>query len=261
MSALEDALLCCLEDRFAAALPHFEAHFTTEGPSARALSARSRAHFECGDYVKAMADAVEAEKLGGAADEALMFRKAKAAFYLDEFRTALRAFTAGHELWTSMAESERPKGRKYELWLRKCQAEIEDEEAEAEAEAEFEVEAEVEAQVEAQVETEVDDDVENAAPLAAQPTAAAAPAVLQKPVVSLPPPLTYSFYQSTQWMTIEISARGLREEQVQVEMEQRKLKVVIQRDGQEPETVVDAPLFADINVEKSKTRIKPTKVE
>lgn len=69
----------------------------------------------------------------------------------------------------------------------------------------------------------------------------------------------YQYYQNDKVMTISILEPNLQPEQIKVDWERQRLRVTIVKAGVEF-TLMDGPLFDEINTAESKIQIKPEKV-
>lgn len=222
-ASVEDALFLSLCGRYEEALSMYDALMATER-SATLLCARSEAHFKVRDYARSLQDAEGAEALDASVEYAL-YRKALALFYMDEISASNGAFRKARALHDAMEH--KPADRKYDMWLRKCEAEM----------------------------SEDAEETADAAGGAVSPAARAPLAPAGAPVPK------YDYYQSSDWVTVEVRVKGLRDEQLDVTIESRHLRCAIDLDGHGPVTVIDSPLFDAVDAAQSKSRVKPQKVE
>lgn len=196
----------------------------------------------------AMAAAVRAVSLDGAC-AAAHAAKGRAAFSLDEWDTAAAAFDRAAELDAEGARTHR-------TWARRARAEA-DEEERLEREASGAAAGSsssggAAACVPAGT---------GAAAVAATPSEAAAAAAPKPKAVALPSSFRVEWYQTMNQVVVSILARGLKQEQVHVELDDREAEVSIDL-GEEAEPFVwRRALFADIVPEMCKCGVFASKVE
>jgi len=149
-----------------------------------------------------------------------------ACFELEDFQSAKEAFEAGLAL-------EKPS-RSFKMWIRKCDAELEL--------------------------TGV-----SAAPAKANATVTSAPASAPAAPVTRPAPpsdsrVRHEWYQSTSHIILTIFIKGLKEENVVLEMQAKSLEIALKMgNGKEHQMLFD--LFGEIDTEASKMQVMGTKVE
>lgn len=161
-----------------------------------------------------------------------------------EFEAAKAAFVTGKTYATD------PK--KFNMWIRKCDAELEEGEGEAK-------------------------------PVAAAPKAAPAPAPVQQPVAApalvqtapaaaqpststtettekAAPRYRHEWFQTDTHVTVDLFAKGIKKDRLKVAIEQRNLTITIQLDTGS-EFVLDVELADNIVVAESKYELLSTKIE
>eukprot|EP00191_Tetraselmis_sp_GSL018_P017085 CAMPEP_0177593460 /NCGR_PEP_ID=MMETSP0419_2-20121207/9161_1 /TAXON_ID=582737 /ORGANISM="Tetraselmis sp., Strain GSL018" /LENGTH=233 /DNA_ID=CAMNT_0019084507 /DNA_START=56 /DNA_END=757 /DNA_ORIENTATION=- len=115
-----------VDDDFSAAAAAYSSALQISGITAKTAaqiySLRAQASIRMEDYVKAVYDANLAIQADGSLDKAYL-RKGIACFYLEEYETAKSAFLSG------LSHTSKPEV--FRLWLRKCEAELEEENAES----------------------------------------------------------------------------------------------------------------------------------
>ncbi len=204
--------------------PHkqlYTAHLAEQPDNAAALASRAAAYMKLGQNKEALADASKACTLKDDLEVA-HYRRGVAAFALEDFAQAKHAFARGRDL---LAGGPEPGGRKYGTWLRKCEAELEDEEL----------------------------DLKFATTTTTTTSKAAAPPVI--PVPAAKP--KYQYYQTPTHVTVTLLAKGVKEEEATVSLEARHLKVAL-KDGT---VLLDAPLFDGVVPGDSSHKFFATKVE
>ena len=167
-----------------------------------------------------------------------------ASFALEEFETALEAFRQGQQLSGPGTGENDP--RKYRTWIRKCEAEMEeDEESPLPSDN-----------------TPVSKDASNAAESGASPGASQ----VAKPSASARVPassahahlsIRFQYYQSYEKITVAVLEKGLRKDHVAVEVEARRLTV---RRKDDDALLFNKVLYEEVLPEKSRTRFLPSKV-
>jgi len=186
--------------------------------------ARAQVHLKKDDFTSAIADANKAIELDASNSKAY-FRKGVACFNMEEYTTAKTAFEKGREL--------DEKNTQFKTWIRKCNAEIDEEMA-----------SEVSAPV----------------PAAVVPPVAAAPAVAPPP----PKPVArfrHDFIQTPTHVTVTFYMKGATDENCQVDFEERALTLDWTISSSDSWQVTFDPLFdAIVPAECTKTCMK-TKVE
>lgn len=160
--------------------------------------------------------------------EVAHYRQGLAAFAMEDFAQAKTAFARGRDLLGGGPE---PAGRKYGTWLRKCEAELDED-------------------MDIKVTTTSKDG--SSVPGAKQ---------TEKELSTVPPPRSatpkYQYYQTPTHVTVTLLAKGIKEEEATVSLEARRLKVAL-RDGT---VLLDAALFDGIMPTESSYKFFATKVE
>eukprot|EP00752_Nemacystus_decipiens_P010675 g9506.t1 len=224
-----------------------------------ARSNRAAVYLKLGKYTEALQDVSAAVKL--MPTEIALYRKGLAAFALEEFETALEAFRRGQAF-----ESDKDTGsgngsdpRKYRTWIRKCEAELEAEE-EAQAAA-----AGAAADRAAPTNGEV-------APASggsvggAETSAGTAKRTPVLPTSSAPAHLRikFQYYQSYEKVTVAVLEKGLKESEVDVEVEPHRLTVRRKGDagsGGGGALLFDKVLYEEVLPEKCRKRFMASKLE
>ena len=182
--------------------------------------ARAQVHLKKDDFTSAIADANKAIELDASNSKAY-FRKGVACFNMEEYTTAKTAFEKGREL--------DEKNTQFKTWIRKCNAEIDEEMA-----------SEVSAPV----------------PAAVVPPVAAAPAVAPPP----PKPVArfrHDFIQTPTHVTVTFYMKGATDDNCQVDFEERALTLDWTISSSDSWQVTFDPLFdAIVPAECTKTCMK-----
>jgi len=220
-AALARANQAYVDGLFDEAFSSYSASIDAE-PSANAFAGRAAVSLKRNKPTAALQDANAALSLESDCEPAL-WRKGRASFDVDEFETALSAFTAGLAAAPAAVAVE----RKYSMWLRKCEAEIEEEEEEEE-----------EAAVEAPP-----------TPVVAPPLAPVAPSSVK-----------YQYYQTPTHVTITVLAKGITAETAEIVIEDKSLVVRVVIGGFEM-TVINGELYDPVVKDKASVKFLSTKVE
>jgi suppressor of G2 allele of SKP1 len=212
--ARANQLLC--DENYEAAKAAFDDALDDER-SAAGYAGRAAIHLKNEKFTAALQDANAALASDDACEPAL-YRKGLACFQLDEFETALDAFRRGLAL--AEASPALARSRKYAIWLRKCDAEIEDESSDE------------------------DEDAAGAAAHADTPPAApiaTAPAP-EGGVVAAPCAIKYQYYQTNSHITITVLAKNVQAGECVVEIKERTLVCKVAQRGTE-QTVISGELY------------------
>lgn len=187
-----------VDEDYAGAVEAFGAALTSAPGLVKAYNGRAAAFLKLAKFTEALQDANSALKLDPSNEQAC-FRKGAACFELEEFETALAAFKEGKGLLDASGKSE-PKARPYSRWIRKCEAEVED-----------------------------DSDLEETedAPASAPPP----PVAVSPPAPPAAAALKYQFYQSAETVTMTVMEKGLAPDEVAVNFMDYSLKVTVTRQG------------------------------
>ena len=176
------------------------------------------------DFTSAIADTNKAIKLDPSSSKAYL-RKGIACFNMEEYATAKAAFEKGRDLDGA--------NNQFKTWIRKCNAELEDE--------------------------MVGDD---AAAATAAPAPAAAPAA---PAVAAPPPkkvqrFRHDFIQNATHVTVTVYIKGANKENCEVEYTDNSLSLDWTISGSDSWQLSFDPLFGNIVPSDCKTNYFGTKV-
>jgi suppressor of G2 allele of SKP1 len=187
--------------------------------------ARAAVHLKMDDFTSAIADTNKAIKLDPSSSKAYL-RKGIACFNMEEYATAKAAFEKGRDLDGA--------NNQFKTWIRKCNAELEDE--------------------------MVGDD---AAAATAAPAPAAAPAA---PAVAAPPPkkvqrFRHDFIQNATHVTVTVYIKGANKENCEVEYSDNSLSLDWTISGSDSWQLSFDPLFGNIVPADCKTNYFGTKVE
>eukprot|EP00903_Cladosiphon_okamuranus_P010720 g10132.t1 len=224
---------------------------------ALARSNRAAVYLKLGNYTEALQDVSAAVKL--MPTEIAWYRKGLAAFALEEFETALEAFRRGQALEsdkdTTGDNSSCGGGdpRKYRTWIRKCEAELEAEEEAQAATASTDRGAPSNGEV-----APVSGSAAGAGAAAGAGTAKRTPVL---PTSSAPAHLRikFQYYQSYEKLTVAVLEKGLKESEVDVEVEAKRLTV--RRKGDAGALLFDKVLYEEVLPEKSRKRFMASKLE
>lgn len=157
---------------------------------------------------------------------ATLFPTSLASFALEEFETALDAFRQGQKLFSTGTGGNDP--RKYSTWIRKCKAEME-------------------AEDEPLVAAEETSSSKTATGTIAVP-ATSAPAHLR---------VRFQYYQSHERVTVALLEKGLKKDDVDMDVGERRLTVRRKEGGG---LLFDKVLYESVVPEQCKTRFLPSKV-
>jgi len=186
--------------------------------------ARAQVHLKKEDFTSAIADANKAIELDASNSKAY-FRKGVACFSMEEYTTAKTAFEKGREL--------DEKNAQFKTWIRKCNAEI-DEEMASEA----------------------------AAPAATAPVPAAAAAAAYQPPAPKPVArFRHDFIQTPTHVTVTFYMKGATKENCEVTFEERSLSLDWTISSSDSWQVTFDPLFESIVPEECTYSCFNTKVE
>lgn len=210
------------------------------GKFAKVYAHRAACYLKLKDYMNALEDCNKAIALD-ASEERCYLRKGSALFFLEDYESAKETFEAGKKICEEMKTGKRKTGfvAEYTRFIRKCDSELAEEAKEA-------------AVIQAQKNKEKE-------------IAAAAAAEKSKSMKNVALPLggvKYQYYQSNAKLTIDVLIKGMKEEDVAVDITEDSIKVVLTAAGTtNTETVIDKPLYDTVVVDKCKVTVKKTKVE
>lgn len=189
-----------------------------------------------------------------------------AAFALEEFETALESFRHGQKL-KKAGDSSDP--RKYRTWIRKCEAELEAEEEAHAASAAASAAAASAAATATATDRGVPSEGAPASGGAVVGSTAVAGSVKRTPVLassSAPDHLRikFQYYQSYEKVTVAVLEKGLKESEVKVDVETKRLTVRRKGDkdagGGGGALLFDKVLYEEVLPEKCRTRFAASKV-
>lgn len=189
-----------------------------------------------------------------------------AAFALEEFETALEAFRQGQKL-KGAGDSSDP--RKYRTWIRKCEAELEAEEEVQAASGAATATAAATTAAATATDRGVPSEVAPASGGAVPGSAGAGSAKRTTPVLassSAPEHLRikFQYYQSYEKVTVAVLEKGLKESEVKVDVEAKRLTVRRKgdkdADGGGGALLFDKVLYEEVLPEKCRTRFAASKV-
>eukprot|EP01104_Vermistella_antarctica_P008970 TRINITY_DN2296_c3_g2_i1.p1 TRINITY_DN2296_c3_g2~~TRINITY_DN2296_c3_g2_i1.p1 ORF type:complete len:380 (+),score=131.00 TRINITY_DN2296_c3_g2_i1:38-1177(+) len=237
-----------VDEQYEEALAHYNTAIAADGTKCDFFIKRSACHVKLGNHTDALADANKAIEHDATSSKAY-FRKGVACFELDEFESAQAAFKKGTAL--------DPKNKLFATWLRKCAAELDDEENDDEDDDDVPAPAPAAAAVVAAAAAPA------AAAAAAIPAAAAVPA--PAPVVEVPvkaPPLyRHEWYQSDSYVTISLFAKGIKKEALTVNITDNNVCVDIALPEDGKTFTLDLDMCDMIVPAESKFELMSTKIE
>ncbi|CAD7699273.1 unnamed protein product [Ostreobium quekettii] len=213
--------------------------------NAQTLAARAEAHLRLENYMEASEDAGKAIDLAPDMPKAHL-RKGIACFNLEEFETAKACFETGLGLNPGKKEQ-----KDMQMWIRKCDAEMEEEMADAPAVAA----AEFTSVPEPTPSTAMSEpQADNKQPDMSAPLAKAAE---QQPTGKY----RHQWYQAGPSVYIQVFARNLPEERVSVDIQEEKVVVVTRDEEGKEDYRLDLPLFAKVIPDQCKYERLSTKIE
>jgi suppressor of G2 allele of SKP1 len=224
-----------------------------EPANATVLSSRAAAHTKLENYTDAVADANRAIELNPKAPKAFL-RKGIACFHLEEYETAKASFEAGAAL--------DPKTSAFKTWIAKCDAKISEENTEVFATSRpaattvssaSEVAEPMETSTRS-ADSEVVPSLEKE-----EPSSSEVPA--PEPASPAPPKYRHTWYQSQSYTSIEIFAKKIRKEDLEVDFGEQILSVVIKAGESEEPYVFQTRLYGKIVPSKCSYSLLSTKVE
>ncbi|CAK4668103.1 hypothetical protein LEN26_012352 [Aphanomyces euteiches] len=209
-----------VEEEYELAVEQYALALKESPDDADALSKRSAAYLKLNKLQLALDDASAAL----AQDPSLLmahYRQGVALFGQEKFREARASFSKGKEL----AGNHENALARFKTWIRKCDAEIEDDDMDTNL-------------------------IEEPKPLAATPALVAPP----KPL------FRHEWYQSPTHVTVSVFQKNLKPEDVVVQFQAQKLIVQFTINGSTV-TALDMTLFSPIDENDSSYRISSVKVE
>eukprot|EP01032_Pedospumella_encystans_P014281 gene14281-16418_t len=249
-----------IDEDFVEAVESYTTALATIPTNAEVLLNRATAYLKLRKFYEALQDLNSA--LNHKADlELAHYRKGVVYFELEEYESAKASFSQGLKLRQEQ-QSNRDTAV-YARYIRKCNAEMADEETAAPASSSTKAAAAPSAAA-------------AAAPMSGQKasaSAAAAPSPPTATVAAAPQPIRYQYYQSATSLSLSVMAKNLSAEDVTVDIQAEHLRVVVLHPAsgggegtsvlgkRREEVVIDKPLYGTVDVEKSKFVIYKTKVE
>jgi len=213
--------------------------------NAQTLAARAEAHLRLENYMEASEDAGKAIDLAPDMPKAHL-RKGIACFNLEEFETAKACFETGLGLDPGKKEQ-----KDMQMWIRKCDAEMEEEMADAPAVAAAEAPSVAETTPSTTMSKPLAD---NKQPDMSAPLAKAAE---QQPTGKY----RHQWYQAGPSVYIQVFARNMPEERVSVDIQEEKVIVVTKDEEGKEDYRLDLPLFAKVVPDQCKYERLSTKIE
>eukprot|EP00944_MAST-04C_sp_MAST-4C-sp1_P004617 g4617.t1 len=211
---------------------------------------RAAAYLKLKQYEEAMDDAVQAIKLNPNLAAAYL-RQGLAAFHLDEYESAKVAFEKGVTLVTSKKQKET-----YETWIRKCDAEIEDDEEDSD---EDDVDSEGQDGSNESRDKDVGNENNNAAETGSSNVSGTEKVPVPTPKV-VPARFRHDWYQTMDRVVISLMAKNQSEETVHVEFDTRNVTITVNlEDGND--FLLDIDLFDEIDPGTATYRISKPKIE
>mmetsp|Transcript_5272 Transcript_5272/g.11551 ORF Transcript_5272/g.11551 Transcript_5272/m.11551 type:complete len:392 (+) Transcript_5272:110-1285(+) len=265
MDTLAQADRAYVEEDYTRAVELYTEAIKVSPSSAQIYESRSNAHIKLENYLEAAEDASKALELSGGSSKAY-FRKGVACFHLEEYETAKEAFEAGQQLDPSNAQ--------YKTWLRKCQAELQDEQDTVRMSDKDAGASSGTAQAPQHAKP-----ASSSSPSAAPATqTAAAPAASEQPAPSVASttsaaPLApsaapafegkyrHQWYQLQNKVTVDVYAKNIAKEAVSCHFEQQHLNFAIKDAEGGEEYKLDVDLYGKIFPEQCKVEVLKTKIE
>eukprot|EP01090_Pellita_catalonica_P016108 TRINITY_DN4536_c0_g1_i1.p1 TRINITY_DN4536_c0_g1~~TRINITY_DN4536_c0_g1_i1.p1 ORF type:complete len:395 (+),score=110.56 TRINITY_DN4536_c0_g1_i1:48-1232(+) len=239
------------------------------GNSADCYIKRSACQYKLKKYTDAVADASTGIKLDPSNINGHL-RKGIACFYLDEFETAKDAFEAGLKIKPN------PKESTFQTWIRKCDAEIEEEDDE---DVEMETTSTQDKMETSVAQTADDDDLppplETAAPSDSKmetdtPAKTEPVNIIKNPdltglpvgdfVIPKKERVSHTWYQSNEYIHIDFKAAGLRDRDVDIEYQDNAIEVSLTLEDS-VDWVYDKVLGGKIVPKECSYTVTPHKVE
>lgn len=267
-----------VEEDFAGAVDAYSEALKVDPGNARVFEARANAHIKLEQYAEANEDATKALELDPSLARAYL-RKGVALFNMEEYEAAKESFEAGCQL---------SPDNTFKTWIRKCDAELEDEEAsqpkatKSDAAAAAAAAATAAAPATAPAPQAVL--APSPAPTASVPASAPEPQAAQAPAPQQPqqpqhPPMNaplapaaaaaltfegkyrHQHYQLQSKVTVDVYAKKLKKEQVTCEFRETHLTVTIRDLEGNEEYKLDVELYGKVVPEQCKYEVLSTKVE
>ncbi|KAL6072088.1 Cochaperone protein [Balamuthia mandrillaris] len=243
VEAFQQGCSLFVDEAYEEALQSFNRAIEAEGETPQAAEyylKRSACHSKLKNLTEAVADANKATQLNPQNSKAYL-RKGMACFALDEYETALAAFEKGQQL--------EPENASFKTWIRKCKAEIESEEGLQEDLVTEEATA------------PPSQAASSSSSVAPAPTSTPATSVQEEEKKEVPqePKVRHSWYQNPTHVYITFYAKGLKEEDVQLELTDQSMDVTIKLP--DSDWVFDIELCDKIVPSESRKVVNKTNVE
>jgi suppressor of G2 allele of SKP1 len=223
-----------VDEDFDGALDLYNQAITAASNVAELYVSRAALHIKMENFTAAISDANKAISIDPKNSKAYL-RKGVACFQMEEYATAKTAFEKGKEI--------DPETAQFKTWIRKCNAELEEEMAVEET---------------------------SAAPIAVGAAGGAAsnsaPAATSPAPAPVPPPkpvqrFRHDFIQNQTHVTITVYLKGATQENCQVEFESRTLSLDWKISKDDNWQLSFDPLFDEIIPSESTTNYFTTKIE
>jgi suppressor of G2 allele of SKP1 len=236
-----------VEEDFEEAVSLYTDALALEPSSASLYVTRAAAHIKLENFTDAVADANSAIELNSKLSKAYL-RKGVACFHLEEYETAKASFESGAAL--------DPKTASFKSWISKCEAKLREENGE-EAVAPKSAPAAV-------------DNMETVAPAGSSEAPSSSEPQSQKeepassapaPAAPAPPNYRHTWYQSQTHTCIEIFAKGVKKDDLEVDFGEQILSVVIRSGESEEPYSLQLRLFGKIIPAQCSYTPLSTKVE
>ncbi|KAK9835531.1 hypothetical protein WJX74_002425 [Apatococcus lobatus] len=240
--------------------------------AAELYAARAQTHLKLENFLEASGDAQKATDLDPKLGKAYL-RRGIACFNLDEFEAAKAAFEAGQAL--------EPSKTTYKTWIRKCNAELEDEMESFSADPVGATTSAAPASnakpttsapsASPEVTPQREGDMQGSAipmpagagpsaPYLAPAAAASEPALAPAAAPAQPLKYRYQWFQSSQSIELTVYAKGLTAERVDVTFGPQELQIVIRNPHGVQEFEMKEQLFGRIDPQASRYDIRATQL-
>ncbi|KAK9820252.1 hypothetical protein WJX72_008100 [[Myrmecia] bisecta] len=219
--------------------------------------ARAQAQIKQENYMDAVDDANKALELDSKLSKAHL-RKGVACFHLDEFESAKSAFEAGLAL--------EPSSTQLKTWIRKCVAELDDEMTDAHANGSVPITPAPSTAAAASSADRSAPTTNPAAAAASKPTASSSDADPTAPIAPSAIPVQaakyrHQWYQTQPWVEVNVLAKKMTPERVDIKIEDQALHVVLRDPSGEEEYTLSTDLYGKVVPTESKYEILGTKIE
>ncbi|KAG0565195.1 hypothetical protein M758_8G166800 [Ceratodon purpureus] len=248
-----------VEEDFEEAVNLYTEALTLEPSSASLFITRAAAHTKLENYTDAVADANRAIELNPKLSKAYL-RKGVACFHLEEYETAKASFEAGAAL--------DPKTASFKSWISKCEAKLREENGEGATASEPASPAVDTSETVAQSGSSEVPSSSEPHSQKEEPASSSLPVPVPAPAAPAPTKYRHTWYQSQSHTFIEIFAKGVKKDKLEVDFGEEILKVVINSGESEEPYVLKLHLYSKIvpaqcsyNLLSTKVEIKLTKAE